>query len=163
MDAGPKAYAILFPLVERQPARALPLFHAELAKGLPGAQATAPEEAKDRLAARQARAAIALVRLGRGEEVWTLLGHGADLRLRSFLVNWLNPLGADPKALIAELDRRDSVRRRSPDPAGRPTEGLQSSIPHGDLQSPPWQGQETLPRPANRRFSNGFRLARTLP
>ena len=56
------------------------------------------EEAKDRLAERQARAAVALVRLGHAEEVWPLLQHSPDPRLRSFIVNWLNPLGADPKA-----------------------------------------------------------------
>ena len=55
------------------------------------------EEAKDRLAERQARAAVALVRMGKAEEVWPLLRHSADPRLRSFIVNWLNPLGADPK------------------------------------------------------------------
>ena len=61
------------------------------------------EEAKDRLAQRQARAAIALVRLGDADLVWPLLRHSADPRLRSFIVNWLNPLGADPKAIVAEL------------------------------------------------------------
>ncbi len=37
-----------------------------------------------------------------------LLSHSADPRLRSFIVNWLNPLGADPKLIAAELDRLDS-------------------------------------------------------
>ena len=36
--------------------------------------------------------------------------------LRSFIVNWLNPLGADPRAVAAELDRLDS----SPRPASGP-------------------------------------------
>jgi hypothetical protein len=81
-----------------------------------------PEKAKDRLAERQARAAVALVRLGQAAEVWPLLRHSADPRLRSFLVNWLNPLGADPQVIAAELAQRDSpatrpVRRGSPDPA----------------------------------------------
>src|SRR5262249_21184902 len=53
------------------------------------------EEAKDRLAERQARAAVALIRLDRAESVWPLLRHSADPRLRSFIVNWLNPLGVD--------------------------------------------------------------------
>jgi formylglycine-generating enzyme required for sulfatase activity len=76
------------------------------------------EEVKDRLAERQARAAIALIRLGRADEVWPLLRHSADPRLRSFIVNWLKPLGADPEAVVAELDRlEESVRRGSPDPA----------------------------------------------
>ena len=66
------------------------------------------EEAKDRLAQRQARAAIALVRLGNADLVWPLLRHSADPRLRSFIVNWLNPLGADPK-------RRSVGRARSAD------------------------------------------------
>ena len=65
------------------------------------------EEIKDRLAERQARAAVALVRMGKAEEVWPLLRHSADPRLRSFIVNWLNPLGADPKLIVAELDRSD--------------------------------------------------------
>ena len=53
------------------------------------------EQSKDRLAERQARAAIALVRLGKAEEVWPLLRHSADPRLRSYIINWLNPLGGD--------------------------------------------------------------------
>ncbi len=63
------------------------------------------EETRDRLAERQARAGVALVRMGKAEEVWPLLRHSADPRLRSFIVNWLSPLGADPKILVAELDR----------------------------------------------------------
>src|SRR5262249_10721549 len=42
------------------------------------------EEVKDHLAEGQARAAIALVRLGKADEVWPLLRHSADPRLRSF-------------------------------------------------------------------------------
>jgi serine/threonine protein kinase/formylglycine-generating enzyme required for sulfatase activity/tetratricopeptide (TPR) repeat protein len=123
------------------------------------------EKVKDRLAERQARAAAALVRLGHADDVWPLLQHSVDPRLRSFLVNWLNPLGVDPKAVIAELDRLDSsprpaergeggrrpgegssVRRGSPDPAVPRTAGLPSPDLFGDLRSPPWQGQETLPQ-----------------
>src|SRR5208337_1348605 len=63
------------------------------------------EETRDRLAERQARAGVALVRMDKAEEAWPLLRHSADPRLRSFIVNWLNPLGADPKLIVAELDR----------------------------------------------------------
>ena len=69
---------------------------------------TVQEDVKDRLAERQARAAIALVRMGKAEEVWSLLKHSADPRLRSFIINWLNPLGADPTLIAAELDLIDS-------------------------------------------------------
>ena len=76
---------------------------------------TVHEDVKDRLAERQARAAVALVRMGKAEEVWPSLRHSADPRLRSFIINWLNPLGADPHAVAAELVRLDS----SPRPADR--------------------------------------------
>jgi formylglycine-generating enzyme required for sulfatase activity/tetratricopeptide (TPR) repeat protein len=77
------------------------------------------EEAKDQLAERQARAAVALVRLGRAEAIWPLLRHRADPRLRSFLINWLSPLGADPRAVAAELDHLEGVAASSPRPAER--------------------------------------------
>ena len=101
MDAGPKAYASLFPVAQQQAAGVLPVLQAEIAKSLASVNEEGSEEAKDRLAERQARAAIALVRLGDADLVWPLLRHSADPRLRSFIVNWLNPLGADPKAIVA--------------------------------------------------------------
>src|SRR5262249_19228151 len=74
------------------------------------------EQVKDRLAERQARAAISLIRMGKAEEVWSLLRHSADPRLRSFIINWLNPLGADPRTLIAEFDRIDPTDKPTPAP-----------------------------------------------
>ena len=74
------------------------------------------EETKDRLAERQARAAVALVRMGKADEVWPLLRHSADPRLRSFIVNWLNPLGADPKT-DCRRTRPDRPATAKPTPA----------------------------------------------
>jgi formylglycine-generating enzyme required for sulfatase activity len=78
---------------------------------------TVPEEAKDRLAERQARAAVALVRMGKAEEIWPLLRHSPDPRLRSFFLNWLYPLGADPHPIAAQLDRLNSPTTHHPPPA----------------------------------------------
>ena len=91
------------------------------------------EEVKDRLAERQARAAVALVRMGKAEEVWPLLRHSADPRLRSFIVNWLNPLGADPKLIAAELDRIDSRRQAHARPG--PAEDGRHPVPPRDLDA----------------------------
>jgi serine/threonine protein kinase/formylglycine-generating enzyme required for sulfatase activity/tetratricopeptide (TPR) repeat protein len=63
------------------------------------------EEEKDRLAKRQAKAAIALIQMGKGDLVWPRLRHSSDPRLRSFIVNLLNPLGVDPAIVAAEFDR----------------------------------------------------------
>ena len=74
------------------------------------------EESKDQLAERQARAAITLLRMGKAAEVMPLLRHSADPRLRSFIVNWLKPLQADPRVLAAELDRIDPNAKTMPAP-----------------------------------------------
>ena len=139
MDADPKAYASLFPVAQQQAAGVLPVLQAEIAKSLASVNEEGSEEAKDRLAERQARAAIALVRLGDADEVWPLLRHSADPRLRSFIVNWLNPLGADPKAIAAELDRP------------RPADGQRAADGRvrGPRHPPPrtWMPSSSTPRP----------------
>jgi formylglycine-generating enzyme required for sulfatase activity/tetratricopeptide (TPR) repeat protein len=58
------------------------------------------EDAKDSLAERQARAAIALVRMGKIDKLVPLLVHSPDPRLRSFIINWLKPLGAEPGLIL---------------------------------------------------------------
>jgi serine/threonine protein kinase/formylglycine-generating enzyme required for sulfatase activity/tetratricopeptide (TPR) repeat protein len=63
------------------------------------------EQAKDEVAERQAKAAVALIRLGKGEGVWTLLRHGADPRLRSFIVNLLGPMKVDVGVIAEQLAR----------------------------------------------------------
>jgi serine/threonine protein kinase/formylglycine-generating enzyme required for sulfatase activity len=62
-----------------------------------------PDEAKEALAKRQANAAVALLRLSQAEAIWPLLQHRPDPRLRSYLVQRLAPLGADPQTLIQRL------------------------------------------------------------
>jgi formylglycine-generating enzyme required for sulfatase activity len=147
MEADSKAFATLFPVAEQQSSKAIPTLRAEIGPGrTTGEKPADSEPLKDRRAERQARAAVALVRLGHADEVWPLLRHGVDPRLRSFLINWLNPLGADPRAIIRELDRLDSARRGSPDPAEQPTEVLQSSNLRRHFQSPSCQSRETLPQ-----------------
>ena len=73
------------------------------------------EQERDQLAERQARAAVALIRLRKGAEVLDHLQHSRDPRLRSFIINWLKPLHADPGVVAAEFRRVDeTVRRRAP-------------------------------------------------
>jgi formylglycine-generating enzyme required for sulfatase activity len=115
MDADPTAYANFFLIAQRQEAKTLQFLRAKIAK-----KATIPdsdkdsEMVKDRLAERQARAAITLLRMGKAGEIIPLLRHSADPRLKSFIVNWLNPLGADPKILAAELDRIPATPKPTP-------------------------------------------------
>jgi formylglycine-generating enzyme required for sulfatase activity len=107
MAADSKAFRKLFPVAERQAAMVVPLFQAAIAPTSPAGKYEAASE-------QQARAAIALIRLGHAEEVWPLLRHSSDPRLRSFLVNWLLPLGVDPRSIAAELFRRNHATSLQP-------------------------------------------------
>ena len=59
----------------------------------------------------------------KAEEVLAPVAAQCRPRLRSFIVNWLNPLGADPEVIAAELERIDpgdqAAARRSPEGDGR--------------------------------------------
>jgi formylglycine-generating enzyme required for sulfatase activity len=129
MAACPKAYRTFFLIAERQAEQMTPLFQARLAKSQTARMEGADtEQVKDERAERQARAAVALVRLGHPGDVWPLLRHSADPRLRSFIVNWLRPLGANPKTIAAALERPDFSPRPAERGEGgrRPGEGSSS-------------------------------------
>ena len=66
-------------------------------------------EAKIALAKRQASIGAALLVMGRAEKVWPLLKHTPDPTLRSFLIEWLGPIGVDASVLIARLDQEQDV------------------------------------------------------
>lgn len=67
---------------------------------------------KEHLAKRQAAAAVALLRLGEGQKVWPLFKNSPDPRARSYLIDWLRPLGADPDVLLRRLPEEADVSAR---------------------------------------------------
>ena len=110
LDSEERPFAVLFEKLKARQERAVPLLEAELAKK---ALSEATDADKDQLAQRQARAAIALIRWGRPDKVWPLLRHSPDPSVRSFIVNWLRPLGADPKALTTRTGRHRIFRTQA--------------------------------------------------
>ena len=68
---------------------------------------------RDELSKRQANAAIALLRMKQPAQVWPLLKHDPDPRLRSYLIDRIHPMGADAAAIFKHLneDSDMSVRR----------------------------------------------------
>ena len=103
MDSEERDFAVLFEMLKAHQEAVVPLLEEEMVKSLP----EATEVEKDGLANRQARAGVALVRLGRAKEVWPKLQHSPDPRLRSFIVNWLAPLGVDSRTIAYELAQID--------------------------------------------------------
>ena len=110
MDSEENHFAVLFEKLKAHQQAVVPLLEEEMVKSLP----EATEIEKDGLAQRQARAAAAMIRLGRTESVWPLLKHSPNPSLRSYLVNWLKPLGADPKALLARMESLKSGAGTTP-------------------------------------------------
>ena len=67
------------------------------------------EEAKEKLAKRQANAAVAFYRMNHAENVWPLLKHSPDPRVRSYLIHRLGPFGAEADAILAQLEIETDV------------------------------------------------------
>jgi formylglycine-generating enzyme required for sulfatase activity len=96
-----RPFAVLFERLRAHRERAVALMQSELAKK---GSSDASEVEKDTLTQRQARAALVLLRLGQVEKVWPLLRHSSDPSVRSYIVNWLKPLGADSKSVMTRLE-----------------------------------------------------------
>jgi serine/threonine protein kinase/formylglycine-generating enzyme required for sulfatase activity len=111
-DADPKQYAVLFPMLTRHRDRVIALLDDELSRTALPPAAPGSEDARERLAKRQANAAVTLLRLGKAERVWPLLQHRPDPRLRSYLLHRLSPLGADPRMLVRRLNEEPDLSAR---------------------------------------------------
>jgi serine/threonine protein kinase/formylglycine-generating enzyme required for sulfatase activity len=73
---------------------------------------TAGDDPRDKLAKRQANAAVALLRMNQPEKVWRLLKHSPDPRVRSYLIHRLGPLCADAGVIIGRLEEEPDLTIR---------------------------------------------------
>ncbi len=67
------------------------------------------DDGKEKLAKRQANAAVALLKMNQPEKVWPLLKHSPDPRTRSYLIHRFQPLGTDPKTLFHRFQQEKEV------------------------------------------------------
>ena len=126
MIADPTAYRSIYDAAAPQAERYVSLFQGEIAKPVPALKDPAADvAAKEELAQRKARAAVALLRMGKAEIVWPLLGHSPDPRLRSFVINWLKPLSVEPKIVAKEF--RTPEHFRDPRTGGATARGSRMS------------------------------------
>jgi formylglycine-generating enzyme required for sulfatase activity len=106
MDADEKQFAVIYPRFKAQGGQGLQALTAEIDLKLPAA---AREDAREKLAKRQANAAVALLKMDAPAKVWPLLRHSPDPRVRSYLIHRLRPLGADPGAVVKRLGVESDV------------------------------------------------------
>ncbi|QVL34024.1 serine/threonine protein kinase [Telmatocola sphagniphila] len=92
LDADEAAFVTLYPVLAKHTSKAIDALQAELAKKTDD---KTPEAERDRLASRQAIAAISLIRLGKANEVWSLLKFSPDPTVRSWIIHRLKPYGVD--------------------------------------------------------------------
>jgi formylglycine-generating enzyme required for sulfatase activity len=141
LDADEKQFGVLYPRFQAHDASQLEALQAEVEKKLPPdafvsiasafgeggslanpwqtiwitgtmIKADAIKEARERLARRQANAAVILLRMDHPENVWPLLKHCPDPRVRSYLIHRLGPLGAKAGVLVQRLAVEGDVRIR---------------------------------------------------
>jgi formylglycine-generating enzyme required for sulfatase activity len=111
MDSDPRQFAVIFPRFVALGEEGPSLLKKELNQSLP-ADLPSSDELRERLAKRQANAAVALLRMKQSTLVWPLLNHGPDPRLRSYLINRFAALGVDPAILIEQLDEQTEISIR---------------------------------------------------
>ncbi len=109
MDADVKQFAIFLPKLKERGDEGLPVLLGEIEKKLPPA---AKNEDQEKVAKRQANAALALLKLDRPEKAWTVLKHSPNPRARSYLIHRLYPFGVDSVAISKRLDEETDVTIR---------------------------------------------------
>ena len=111
MDADEKQFVVIYPKLKEQREKALTLLTGEIDKTLPS-ELPSTDDSREKLAKRQANAAVALLRLNQPETVWPLLKHSPDPRVRSYLVHRIGPMGADSRIIAKHLTEQSDITIR---------------------------------------------------
>ncbi|MBI1918068.1 MAG: SUMF1/EgtB/PvdO family nonheme iron enzyme, partial [Planctomycetes bacterium] len=110
LDADPKQYAILFPVLRPYREQAVQRMQRELVPRSEGPnRPVLKQEEREQLARRQATAAVTLLRLEAAAEVWPLYRHRANPEARSQLLWRGGLLGLDPIKLVQRLEVEQDV------------------------------------------------------
>jgi len=108
MDGDEKQFAVIYPKFKEQGERGLPVLSGEIDKKLPS-DLPSSDEKRDKLAKRQANAAVALLKMSQPAKVWPLLKHSPDPRVRSYLIHRFGPLRADVGDIVKRLHEEPDV------------------------------------------------------
>ncbi len=109
IGADDKQFAVIFPKLKEGGEQGLPVLTAEIDRKLPP---DATDDAKKKLAKRQANSAAALVKMNQSAKVWPLLKQSRDPTVRNHLIHRLGPLGADAGGIVSHLDQEPEVAIR---------------------------------------------------
>jgi tRNA A-37 threonylcarbamoyl transferase component Bud32 len=102
-------FSILLPRLMAHGSRAASLLKAELAKSLPPG---ATDDMQEDQVKGKANVGVALLHIGERDKVWPLLKHNRDPSLRSYLIERLKALSADPGVILKHLEEETEVSVR---------------------------------------------------
>ena len=105
-DANESQFGVIFDKLSNHKERAIELGNVEVVSTIPE---DASEAEKESLAMRQANAAIMLLRMKAADQVWPLLKHSPDPRVRSYIIHWLGPRGGTVNQIIARYESETDV------------------------------------------------------
>ena len=105
-NANEKQFGPMFNKLNLYREQAVSLGNAEVARAV---AEDASETDKESLAMRQANVAVMLLRMDAPGQVWPLLKHSSDPRVRSYIIHWLSPRGGDAAAIIARYEQENDV------------------------------------------------------
>ncbi len=132
MDADEKQFAVIYPKFKDRGEQGLPLLTGEIDKKLPS-DLPSSDDKREKLAKRQANAAVALLRMNQPEKVWPLLKHSPDPRVRSYLIHRLSPTGCRRRGAHQATGRgtgHHDTPGVAPEPGGVQRKGTATCQPH---------------------------------
>jgi serine/threonine protein kinase/formylglycine-generating enzyme required for sulfatase activity len=111
MEADPKQFAVIYPTLEAQGSKGEPPLIGEIEKTVPS-EVPSSAETREKLAKRQANAAVALLRMNQNQRVWPLFRHSSDPRVRSYLIHRVRPLVVNAEVIVKRLGQEPDVSAR---------------------------------------------------
>lgn len=105
-DANEQQFEPIFEQLVEHQVQAVKWGIQELKKEAP---ADSSEDQKEALAKRQSNAAVMLVRMEQADQIWPMLRFRSDPRVRSYIIHWLRPRGADPTTVVKRFDVETDV------------------------------------------------------
>lgn len=111
MKADEKQFGVIYPKFKHHGEEGLPLLIGEIDKK-PPPELPSSDDDREKLAKRQANAAVALLRMNQPAKVWPLLKHSPDPRVRSYLIHRLYALGADAQTIIKRVNEEADITIR---------------------------------------------------
>jgi formylglycine-generating enzyme required for sulfatase activity len=105
-DSNEQQFGTIFDKLTAHQQQAIELGNAEVARTFAEDAAEADRAA---LAVRQANTAVLLLRMNAADQVWPLLKHSPDPRVRSYIIHWLSPRGGDAQTIIVRYEQETDV------------------------------------------------------